>query len=629
MTHSEPDKTSTKAETDGEAVDIAPSGPVHRAHPIEARIDAEQVRLLLTLGEASRLTVFGGIVVVGLAFWPHAPIWTIGVVAAIQLVAQVLFDWVRAGFRADPDAVTNAALWGKRYALVTIVSGSTWGVGALLWLPGASFAHEIFYVLVLACLAMATAITRANHPRAVIYYITASCLPTVVLLVWRADPLAIATVVLAGMFFATIAGWTRRVNGGYREAFRLRFENADLAERMARAHAATEQKRRDAEEAEARAKAAMRAKQAFLDILNHEVRAPLEGLSNMALHIADEPLSDTQRTIARSMEETSQLLRRLFDDMLDLSQMEALSLELRPRHFDPAELAGSVVRMLRHQANERGLSLELDAALDAGADMLADADRVRQVLTNLIGNGIKFTEKGGIVVRVAPIQTAGGDKVVRFSVTDTGRGLSDESRAKLFETFWQGDDARDFRFAGKAGGMGLGLPICDRLVRLMGGKIGVDSAPGQGSTFWFLLPAQPGAAADYFASLTTDAVPPRHHPADKLIDLGHLYEIEREIGSQRITDHLVAGLERVLTVHRRIENARTTRDEAALAEGARAMQAAADDIGLSAISHVASDIEMALDHGEAEAAMRDVPRLQQKITATWRELAKAYPGLAN
>src|SRR5690606_10961713 len=234
-------------------------GAIRRMPPVGARIEAEQVKLLLSLGEASRLTIFGAILVVGAAFYETAPIWATAVVAAIQLVAQFLFDRVRAGFRADPDAVANAAKWAQRYALVTVISGSTWGVGALVWLPGSSFAHEIFYMLVLATLIMATAITRANHPPAVLYYTLASSLPMIAILLWRGDPLAIATVLLAAMFFATVAGWTRRINESYREAFRLRFENADLVERMARAHAATEQRRRDAEEAEARARSAAQA----------------------------------------------------------------------------------------------------------------------------------------------------------------------------------------------------------------------------------------------------------------------------------------------------------------------------------------------------------------------------------
>lgn len=603
-------------------------GHGRRQYPIEARIAAEQVKLLLSLGEASRFTVFGGILVVGLAFYPTAPIWATAVVAAIQLVAQIAFDRVRAGFRADVNAVANAQKWAQRYALVTLISGSTWGVGAILWLPGSSFAHEVFYLLVLASLVMATAVSRATHPPAILCYTVASCSPVAAMLVMRGDPLALATVALAAMFFATVAGWTRRINTGYREAFRLRFENADLVERMERAHAATEQRRRDAEEAEARARAAMQAKQEFLDIISHEVRTPLDGLRNMAMYLADEAVNETQLKIAASVEETSQLLRRLIDDMIDFSEIEARSLELKPRSFDPVELAAGIVRMTRHQAVARGLSLELDVAPGTPTHMNADADRVRQVLANLVGNAIKFTYQGGIVVRVASLPTPGGDFVFRFSVTDTGPGLSEEARKRLFDAFSQGADARDFRFTGKTAGVGLGLPISDRLVRMMGGHIGVDSTPGQGSTFWFLLPAEPGGAVDYFASLRAEAAPAPDHKPERLIDHDHLYELERRIGGDHITDYLISGLERVLALHREIEKARTLRDGAALSEGARALKLAASEIGLTAISLVASDIEGALGQGEPDAAMGAVPRLQQKITATWRALAKAYPSLA-
>lgn len=603
-------------------------GPVRRAYPIETRIDAEQVKLLLSLGEASRLTIFGAIAVVGAAFYENAPLWTIAAVAAVQIVAQFLFDRVRAGFHADPDATVNAPKWARRYAWVTIVSGSTWGVGALLWLPGSSFAHEIFYALVLATLIMATAVTRANHPPAVVFYSISASLPAVVMLLWRADPLSIATVLLAAMFFATVVGWTRRINDRYREAFRLRFENADLVERMARAHAATEQRRRDAEDAEARARAAAGAKQEFLDIISHELRTPLDSLRNMARYLADEATTDTQFKIAASVEETSQLLRRLVDDMLDFSEIEAHSLELKPSSFNPVELAAGIVRMTRHQAVDRGLSLELNAAPDTPPQMHADPDRVRQVLMNLVSNAIKFTYQGGVVVSVAPLKTPGGETVLRFSVTDTGPGLSDEAKEHLFEAFAQGADARDFRFSGKAAGAGLGLPISDRLVRMMGGHIGVDSTPGLGSSFWFLLPLEPEAAADYFASLRAEAQPGPEPRPERLIDHDHLYALEIKLGGQHITDYLVAGLERVLEIHREIEHARTMRDGAALARHAGELKAAASDIGLTAVALVAADIATAASRGEADAALGAVPRLQRKITATWRALAKAYPSLA-
>lgn len=626
MTNERPD--SPEADTELPANASPAIGPIRRAAPIEKRIDAEQVKLLLSLGEASRFTVFGAILVVGAAFYQTAPIWATPVVASIQIVAQFLFDRVRTGFREDPEAVLNASKWAHRYALVTIISGSTWGAGALLWLPGSSFAHEIFYMLVLASLIMATAISRANHPPAVIYYTLSSALPMVAILLWRADPLAIATVLLAAMFFATVAGWTRRINEGYREAFRLRFENADLVERMARAHAATEQRRRDAEDAEAKARAAAQAKQEFLDIISHEVRGPLDGLRNMAKFLADEATTETQFKIAASVEETSQLLRRLVDDMLDFSEIEAHSLELKPRSFNPVELAAGIVRMTRHQAVDRGLSLELDAAPDTPTQMNADPDRVRQVLMNLVSNAIKFTYQGGVVLRVAPLTVPGGETVLRFSVTDTGPGLSQDAQQRIFEAFAQGADARDFRFAGKAAGAGLGLPISDRLVRMMGGHIGVDSTPGQGSSFWFLLPLEPGGAIEYFVSLRAEKRPAPELRPERLIDHDHLYALELKLGGQHITDYIVTGLDRVLEIHREIERARTMKDGGALRRHAHDLKVAASDIGLVAVANVADDIETALSHGEGEAGLGAVPRLQQKITATWRALAKAYPSLA-
>lgn len=625
MSSERPDSTEEEAGPPGREMDAI--GPIRRTAPIETRIDAEQVKLLLALGESSRFTVFGAILIVGAVFYETAPVWAIPVVISIQIVAQFLFDQVRAGFRSDPDATINARKWANRYALVTIISGSTWGVGALVWLPGSSFTHEIFYMLVLASLVMATAISRANHPPAVIAYTLASSLPLVAMLLWRADVLAIATALLAAMFFATVAGWTRRVNESYREAFRLRFENADLVERMARAHAATEQRRRDAEEAEARARSAAQAKQEFLDIISHEIRGPLDGLRNMAKFLADDASTDTQFKIAASIEETSQLLRRLVDDMLDFSEIEARSLELKPRSFNPVELAAGVVRVTRHQAVDRGLSLELDAAPDTPTEMKADPDRVRQVLMNLVSNAIKFTYHGGVVLRVAPVTVAGGETILRFSVTDTGPGLSQESKQRIFQAFAQGTDAQDFRFSGKAAGAGLGLPISDRLVRMMGGHIGVDSTPGQGSSFWFLLPMEPGGAVEYFTSLRLEAKSPEVKP-ERLIDHDHLYALELRIGGQHITNHLVAGLERVLEIHREIERARTMRDGGALRRHARELKEAAADIGLTAVAGVADDIETALSQGEAEAALGAVPRLQQKITATWRALAKSYPNLA-
>ncbi|KAB7741259.1 hypothetical protein F2P47_05820 [Parvibaculum sedimenti] len=607
----------------GGAESLAQKGPARRRADLPTRIFAEQVRLLLDMGETSRYTIFGAVLVVGLAFYATAPIWATAVPLLIQFVAQVSFDRVRAAFRADPEAILNARLWARRYAIVTLVSGSTWGVGSLLWLPGSSFPHHIFYALLLALLCMATAISRATYPPAVAAYVGATVTPTLMLLLLSGNPLGLATVTLACMFLLVLVGWTRQVNRSFSEAIRLRFENADLVERMARAHAATEQKRADAEEAERRAIAANRAKGEFLAILGHEVRAPLDGISRMSNQLGDEPLSEAQANLAQAMAESSRMLSRLFDDMIDFSQMEARTLELKPLSFDPTTLARSVVRLMRPYAKERGLSLELDLAPDTPACMTADPDRLRQVLVNLLSNAIKFTETGGVVLRLQPVGHRGDVAGLRFSVLDTGLGLTSEVKARIFDSFSQGSSVGHDRPLG----IGLGLAIADRLVRLMGGQIGVDSAAGQGSTFWFLLPIRSGSSLPTVAGPQASAFPA--YPRERLIDHDYLYELERELGLEGATDRMVSALDRILDLQREVEAARSSRDADALAAHVLAIRREAGESGLPAIAGLAQEMARALDAGRPEGTMPDGQRLQRKIAATRQALAQAFPRLGS
>lgn len=606
----------------GDTTSLTPKGPARRRADLSTRIFGEQVRLLFDIGETSRYTIFGTVLVVGLAFYRSAPLWATPAVLLIQVIAQLSFDRVRAGFRADPEAALNARLWARRYTLVTLISGSTWGIGSLLWLPGASFAHQIFYALLLALLSMATAISRATYPPAVVTYVSATVTPTLAILLLSGDPLGLATVTLACMFLLVLVGWTRRINRSYSEAIRLRFENSDLVERMARAHSATEQKRADAEEAERRALAASRAKSEFLAILGHEVRTPLDSISRMAHQLGDEPLSETQASLAQAMAESSRMLSRLFDDMIDFSQMEARTLELKPLSFDPATLARSVVRLMRPHAKERGLSLELDLAPGTPAYMTTDPDRLRQVLVNLLSNAIKFTETGGVVLRLQPVGHGGDIAGLRISVLDTGIGLTPEVKARIFDSFAQGAVGPD-----RPTGMGLGLAIADRLVRLMGGKIGVDSAAGQGCTFWFLLPIRPGASLPAMSATMNDTLPT--YPRALLIDHDYLYELERELGPERITDRMVGALDRILDLQREMEGARSSRNADALAAHVLAIQKEAGACGLPAIADLAQEMTLSLDAGLPESGLPDVQRLQQKIAATRHALAIAFPKLGS
>tara|TARA_R110000824_G_scaffold118960_15_gene272400 strand:- start:96814 stop:98673 length:1860 start_codon:yes stop_codon:yes gene_type:complete len=596
------------------------SEPVRRKPDIGARILAEEIRLLIDLGQSSRYSMFIAVLVVGATFYETAPIWATGVVLALQLVAQLYFDRVRAGFRADPDIVSNALAWARRYTMGCFLSGLTWAVGAILWLPNADFANQIFYALVLASLSIASAITRATYPPAVGTYITTAVAPTIVIVLMTPELLQFAMVLLALLFMLTLVGWTRRINRAYREAIRLRFENADLVDRMARAHAATEQKRADAEDASRVARSANRVKSEFLQLLGREVKEPLATLSQMAEQLQSEMLDEEPHRLAEIMGTSSEKLRKLFDEMIDFSQMEAGTLELNRDPFDLAEEVKAIIREMRPLAAKRGLSLELDFVPGTTTQVVADVTRLRQVLVNLISNGIRYTETGGVITRVQSVTRSDGVRGIRFSIIDTGIGISAEARAHLFDGFAKTGESK----GDTGGGMGLGLAISDRLVRLMGGKIEIDSASDQGSTFWFFLPCGDVKSDNISADDTQDAAPRQTRSSTRLIDHDHLYEMERMLGSDETTDRMVETLTRIQSLYIAIEQASDHGNSENLRDKARALQMAADEIGLVAIADAARILE------QIDVAVSDseIPRLQARIAETWGQLAHAYPTLS-
>ncbi|TCP58698.1 hypothetical protein EV663_11827 [Rhodovulum bhavnagarense] len=247
----------------------------------------------------------------------------------------------------------------------------------------------------------------------------------------------------------------------------------------------TEQKRQQEalERARVAAEAANRAKSAFFANMSHELRTPLNGVVGMAELICDTDLTEEQRLYARTIRDSGEALLTLLNDVLDFSKIEAERLHLHPEPFDLERTIHEIVLLLQAPARDKALEVLIDYDMFLPTRFTGDRGRIRQVLTNLIGNALKFTEAGHVLIRATGIEDD-GDMQVHIAVEDTGIGIDPEMQEHIFGEFNQVEDQQNRKF----GGTGLGLAITRRLVGLMGGDIWVDSEKGKGSCFGIRLP---------------------------------------------------------------------------------------------------------------------------------------------
>ena len=462
---------------------------VQSAEDIEAQIAYERIRYIFQLAALPQVGAVIFSVVVAYAMWGRVPAhWVVAWVAA-RIAIGALRSLEVLWFSRDRRRFQRVPYWRARFEWLLVVDNLAWSAIALFFLPvvQSTMLGTLLFSSVLVITALGVFILVASF-RSAVFNLLTMLLPLMVAIVWHgfADTWVVLIAIVVYIGLLTEESW--RSNQRWTEMTRLRLESVSVAA--------------EREQARLLAVQASLAKTRFLANMSHELRSPLNAVIGAAqLMKAGERDPERQEQLVDAIQRSGTNLLGLIDDILEISRIEAGELKLVEQAFHLFDCVDAAMATAGLAARAKGLQLACVVDPDLPPWRVGDSERLRQVLLNLLGNAIKFTPEGEVVVDLRQGAQASDLKI---TIRDTGVGIAADALGHVFEPFRQGDDSAKRRF----GGSGLGLAIVRQLVQAMGGSVAVHSEPGQGTEFELLLPLPVSAAR-------TDAphIQERHHVA--------------------------------------------------------------------------------------------------------------------
>ena len=370
--------------------------------------------------------------------------------------------------------------WSRLATLGATVSGTLWGIGAVLMYPPNAFEYQLLLLVVFVWMGMSAVVALGPHLPAFFGYLFAALLPLAGTFLWQGDRIHVVLGVLLTIFVVTLTFYGRQTHRSLTETLTLRFENVDLVEKLAR-------KSEEAERANI-------GKSKFLAAASHDLRQPLQALSLFTSVLSDQATEPKMRTVVEKIGESVRALQQMFDVLLDVSRLDAGVMQPAVRSFCLRDLCSRLASDYAPEAEVKGLQFSCNVS-DAVAR--SDPQLLEQILRNLVANAVRYTEHGAVRVDWKDLGSE-----IEIRVSDTGIGIPADQQRAIFEEFHQlGNPERD-----RTKGLGMGLAIVDRVAKLLGHDVHVESTPGEGSCFSVVVPRGDAAAVSIESDAPT-AVP--------------------------------------------------------------------------------------------------------------------------